>query len=83
VADTRSVEVGASSSGHTESERLRAALSDLLKQVNDFVAEQGEADFYTGPAMAALDRSSGSMREQHERDLGKLLTDEEKTHVTP
>ena len=40
-----------------ERDRCKIALTDLLKQVNKFCEEQGEAEFYTGNALAALGRS--------------------------
>jgi hypothetical protein len=37
---------------------LRTALADLHRQVQEFVTTDGEADFYTGPALAALSKTS-------------------------
>ncbi len=37
---------------------LRVALADLLRQVTEFCETHGEADFYTGNALAALRLSS-------------------------
>lgn len=37
-----------------EVKTLTTALRNLLKQVDDFCAMEGEADFYTGEAVAAL-----------------------------
>lgn len=54
----------------TESNRLQVALSDLHAQVERFCAEQGEWEFYTGPALRALGRSEHDV---HERDLQKLV----------
>jgi hypothetical protein len=48
---------------------LRAALLDLYKQVKDFCERQGEADFYTGNAMAALRISANPVHLQTLRDL--------------
>ena len=55
---------------NAENERLRAALSDLNSQVERFCVEQGEWEFYTGPAQQALGRSK---YEVHEKDLCKLV----------
>lgn len=52
------------------SDRLRAALEDLVTQVKDFCKEQGEASFYTGSALAALGRSDSAV---HEATLQALL----------
>jgi hypothetical protein len=53
-----------------ENERLRVALSDLHAQVEKFCLEQGEWEFYTGPALRALGRSNHDI---HEIDLQKLV----------
>lgn len=37
---------------------LRVALADLLRQVTEFCEAHGEANFYTGNALAALRLSS-------------------------
>lgn len=37
---------------------LRVVLADLLRQVTEFCETHGEADFYTGNALAALRLSS-------------------------
>lgn len=53
----------------TENAPLRNALADLLRQVESFVAEQGEADFYTGNALAALGWSDNPVHRQTLADL--------------
>lgn len=35
--------------------RLAAELRELIRQIDEFVAEHGEASFYTGDALAVLD----------------------------
>jgi hypothetical protein len=48
---------------------MRNALTDLMRQVSKFCEEQGEAEFYTGNAMAALGLSDN---EVHLRTLADL-----------
>jgi hypothetical protein len=37
---------------------LQTALADLHRQVQEFVTTYGEADFYTGPALAVLAKTA-------------------------
>jgi hypothetical protein len=48
---------------------IAVALADLLRQVNEFCEEQGEAEFYTGNAMAALGLSDNPVHLQTLADL--------------
>lgn len=50
-------------------EGLAVALADLLKQVNKFCEEQGEAEFYTGSALAALGQSDNEVHIKTLNDL--------------
>jgi hypothetical protein len=53
---------------------LRAVFLDLLGQVDKFIAEQGEADFYTGPARAMQAILHGRPPADHLRDgLERLM----------
>lgn len=54
----------------SEIECLHAALDDLMNQVSRFCAEQGEWEFYTGPALAALRKSRAAV---HLSDLKALV----------
>lgn len=51
-------------------EKLEVALGDLLRQVNKFCEEEGEANFYTGNALAALRLSDNRV---HFETLDALL----------
>lgn len=50
-------------------EGLAVALTDLLRQVNKFCEENGEAEFYTGNALAALGMSDNEVHLQTLNDL--------------
>jgi hypothetical protein len=58
---------------------VRAALAvflDLLQQVDAFIEEQGEADFYTGPARAMRDLLAGKEPAEYlQHGLDKFLAD--------
>lgn len=58
---------------------VRAALAvflDLLHQVDTFIEEQGEADFYTAPARAMRDLLNGRRPAEHlQRGLDKFLAE--------
>lgn len=52
-----------------EIDNLKAALADLHRQVSKFCEENGEAEFYTGNALAALRLSDNPV---HLRTLHEL-----------
>jgi hypothetical protein len=59
--------------------QVRAALAvflDLLQQVDAFIEEQGEADFYTAPARAMRDLLAGKQPADYlQRGLDKFLVE--------
>jgi hypothetical protein len=58
----------------TDRVNLRVALADLHRQVSKFCEEQGEAEFYTGNAMAALGLSDNPVHLQTLADLWSART---------
>lgn len=66
---------------------VRAALAvflDLLGQVDAFIEEQGEANFYTGPARAMRDLLAGKQPADYlQRGLDKFLAERGIACVTP
>ena len=53
---------------------LKVALTDLHRQVAKFCEEQGEAEFYTGSAIAALGRSDNPVHLQTLADMRSQST---------
>jgi hypothetical protein len=56
---------------------------DLLGQIDAFIEEQGEANFYTGPARAMRDLLAGKQPAEHlQRGLDKFLAERDMAGVT-
>lgn len=66
---------------------VRAALAvflDLLQQVDSFIEQQGEADFYTAPARAMRDLLQGKQPAEHlQRGLDRFIEAQQAAGLLP